>query len=220
MFLILQRKYEYISENKTFARRGCMYVVVRHWTPIWRILSFSPWSALCVVFSCSYTESFTCKGKVVPVLNKLTTTQRRRTGEWMYRSTYSWPQHYFEVSGQLYPRGKSPWYRLDRRLGWPQNRSRWRGEEKNLALTGTRTPTPLLSSQSLHWLSYPGSQPSLVPKLKPCEWEECHAPFPHVWEHTLEVTESTPQVPPPQKLIPCPKWAHVRKVNTDHTWRH
>jgi hypothetical protein len=44
----------------------------------------------------------------------------------------------------LYPRGKSPGYPLDMRLGGPQNRSGQRGEEKNLAPTGARTPTPLV----------------------------------------------------------------------------
>jgi hypothetical protein len=31
----------------------------------------------------------------------------------------------------LYPQGKSPWYPLDRRLGWPQSRSWYGGEERN-----------------------------------------------------------------------------------------
>jgi hypothetical protein len=40
----------------------------------------------------------------------------------------------------IYPRGKSPRYPLDRRLGGPQS---WSGrcEEKILDLTGTRPPT-------------------------------------------------------------------------------
>jgi hypothetical protein len=42
----------------------------------------------------------------------------------------------------LYPRGKNPRYTLGRRLCGPQNRSGGRGEENNLALTGTQTPTP------------------------------------------------------------------------------
>jgi hypothetical protein len=42
----------------------------------------------------------------------------------------------------VYSRGKSLWYPLDRKLGGPQNRSGRRREEKNLAPTGTRTPTP------------------------------------------------------------------------------
>jgi hypothetical protein len=46
----------------------------------------------------------------------------------------------------LYPRAKNPRYSLDRTQGGPQNRSGWRGEEKNLAPTGTRTPTPRPSS--------------------------------------------------------------------------
>jgi hypothetical protein len=49
----------------------------------------------------------------------------------------------------LYPRGKSPPYPLDRRLGGPQSRSGRRGEDKIIDPTGTRTPTPLLSIQLL-----------------------------------------------------------------------
>jgi hypothetical protein len=41
----------------------------------------------------------------------------------------------------LYPRGKSPRYPLDRKLGVPQSLSGRRGEEKILDSTGTRTPT-------------------------------------------------------------------------------
>jgi hypothetical protein len=33
------------------------------------------------------------KGKVVPVLNYLSTTPWRRMGEWLYKSTFSWPRH-------------------------------------------------------------------------------------------------------------------------------
>jgi hypothetical protein len=46
----------------------------------------------------------------------------------------------------LYPRGKSPRYPLDRRLGGPQNRSGRRGEEKIFDPTGTRMPTTPSSS--------------------------------------------------------------------------
>jgi hypothetical protein len=46
-----------------------------------------------------------------------------------------------EVSDQLYPQGKSPWYSLDRRLGGPQSRSRRGGLEKNSQHPpGNRTP--------------------------------------------------------------------------------
>jgi hypothetical protein len=47
--------------------------------------------------------------------------------------THSRLRHYMGVSGQrhapaaLYPRGKDPWYPLDRRLGGPQSRSGHRG---------------------------------------------------------------------------------------------
>jgi hypothetical protein len=42
----------------------------------------------------------------------------------------------------LYPRGKSPRYPLDRRLGGSQSQSGRFGEEKILDAIGTRTPTP------------------------------------------------------------------------------
>jgi hypothetical protein len=48
-------------------------------------------------------------------------------------STHSWPLHWMEVSGHLHspaalPKGKSPYYPLDRRLGGPQIRSGRGGE--------------------------------------------------------------------------------------------
>jgi hypothetical protein len=51
-----------------------------------------------------------------------------------------------EVRGELHapadlPRGKNPRHTLNRRLAGPHNRSGRHGEEKNLAPTGTRTPT-------------------------------------------------------------------------------
>jgi hypothetical protein len=46
-----------------------------------------------------------------------------------------------EVSGQLYPHGKNPWYPLDRRLGGPETQSGRRGEEKNSQpIPGLETP--------------------------------------------------------------------------------
>jgi hypothetical protein len=52
-----------------------------------------------------------------------------------------------EVSGQLHdpaalhPGKESP-VPIVQKAGWPQNRFGRRGEEKNFASTGTRTPTP------------------------------------------------------------------------------
>jgi hypothetical protein len=67
----------------------------------------------------------------------------------MYRSTFCLSQHKLEVSGQLHapaalPRGKSPPYPLDRRVGGPNDRSGRHGEVKILAPTGTRTSDPLV----------------------------------------------------------------------------
>jgi hypothetical protein len=49
----------------------------------------------------------------------------------------------------LYPRGKNPWYPLDRRLGGPQSQSGRYGEVKIRDPTGTRTLTPRSSSPCL-----------------------------------------------------------------------
>jgi hypothetical protein len=46
----------------------------------------------------------------------------------------------------LFPRRKSPWYPLDKNLGWSQSRSGRRGEKKIVDTTGTRIPTPPSSS--------------------------------------------------------------------------
>jgi hypothetical protein len=61
----------------------------------------------------------------------------------------------------FYPREKSPWYPLDRRLCGPRSRSGRRGEEKVLDPTGTRTPTPRTCNP--YRLRYPGSPSSYVP---------------------------------------------------------
>jgi hypothetical protein len=45
-------------------------------------------------------------------------------------------------SGHYTPRGKSRRYPLERRLGGPQSRSEWFGEENIFDPTGTWTPTP------------------------------------------------------------------------------
>jgi hypothetical protein len=50
----------------------------------------------------------------------------------MYRSTFSLPRHYLEVS-DVYSQGKRPRYPLDRKLAGPQSRSRRLGEQKILA---------------------------------------------------------------------------------------
>jgi hypothetical protein len=89
------------------------------------------------------------KGKVVPVLNILSTMPWRRMREWMYRPTFSWPRHYLEVSDKLHapaalPPGEEP---PDRMLSGPQNQSGRHGEMKTLDPNGTRTPTTLSSSQ-------------------------------------------------------------------------
>jgi hypothetical protein len=60
--------------------------------------------------------------KVVPVL-KLSTTPWRRMGECIYRSTFSWPRHELEVSGQLHvpaalSSGKEPPVSIVYEIGW------------------------------------------------------------------------------------------------------
>jgi hypothetical protein len=87
------------------------------------------------------------KGKVVPVLNYLSTMPWRHMGKWRYSSTipnfgtrWRWVVSFMPLS--LYPR-----YQLDNRLGGPQSRSGCCGGEKNLALPGigprTSSPSPV-----------------------------------------------------------------------------
>jgi hypothetical protein len=63
----------------------------------------------------------------------------------------------------FYPRGKSPRYPLDRRLGGPQNRSGRGGEKKKIPATaGIRTAVVQPVAYSLYCLSYPGSSRNIV----------------------------------------------------------
>jgi hypothetical protein len=52
-----------------------------------------------------------------------------------------------------YSRGKSPRYALNRRLGWPQRRSRRYGQVKILDPTGTRTPIPWVRDH-MRWMNF------------------------------------------------------------------
>jgi hypothetical protein len=90
------------------------------------------------------------KGKVVPVRNN-----QALRHEDIWESEGMAPP--FLISGLdggewlasspgRFTRGKNHRYPLDRRMGGPQSRSGRRGEQKILAPTGTRTPTPLPSS--------------------------------------------------------------------------
>jgi hypothetical protein len=86
-------------------------------------------------------------------------------GEWMYRSTFSWPRYYLEVSGQLHsptslaPR-KEPRYPLDRRLSGPKTGLDDMEKRKFLTLPGLelRHFSRPARNQSLYRLRYPGSQ--------------------------------------------------------------
>jgi hypothetical protein len=107
------------------------------------------------------------KGKVIPVLNQLTTISWRRMGEWIYRSTFSWRRHLLEMRGQLYAlaalsQGKSSRYRLYRRLGGPQSPSGGRGENSWPHRVQLRLLCRTNRSQSLYRLSYPGSVTGLL----------------------------------------------------------
>jgi hypothetical protein len=89
-------------------------------------------------FLCEFEFTFGLEDQLVRtyVHTKFCTTPWRCMGEWMYRSTFSWPRHYLEVSGQLHapaalPPGKSPRYPLDRRMGGPQSRSGRRRRENS-----------------------------------------------------------------------------------------
>jgi hypothetical protein len=67
-------------------------------------------------------------------------------GEWMYRSTLSWPHTTWKWVVSFMPWPLYPRYPLYRRLGGPHSPSGWRGERKILDPTGTRTLTSRPSS--------------------------------------------------------------------------
>jgi hypothetical protein len=107
-----------------------------------------PWKL--ILWTSSYHLFSVLLYKVKLSLCLTTPTPLRRMGERMCRPTFSWPRHYRWVVSftprPLYPRGKSPRYPLDRRLGGLQSRSGRLGEETILDRTGTRNPTPRLSN--------------------------------------------------------------------------
>jgi hypothetical protein len=102
------------------------------------------------------------KGKFVPVLKHYA---MKAFGEWMYRSTFSWPRHLLEVSGQLHasaalPRERAP--NIHCIGGWVDYRAGLEDEEKRkfLILPGLDL-RPLgrpARNQSLYRLRYPGSK--------------------------------------------------------------
>jgi hypothetical protein len=85
-------------------------------------------------------------------------------GEWIYRSIFSRPRHWLQVSGQLHtqatlPPGRSSLCPLDRRFDGPQSGLDDVEKRKFLTLPGLKL-RPLgrpARSQSLYRLSYPGS---------------------------------------------------------------
>jgi hypothetical protein len=75
-----------------------------------------------------FTVERDIKGKIVAVLNELSTRPRRRMGSWRIDPYFldlgtSWRWVVSFVPRPLYPQGKSPRYSLDRRLGGSQSRS-------------------------------------------------------------------------------------------------
>jgi hypothetical protein len=79
--------------------------------------------------------------------------------EWRYSFTIldlgtRWGRVVSFTPRPLYPRGKSPRYPSDRRLGGPQSRSGRYGEDKNFATAGNRTPAiqPVTIPTELCWL--------------------------------------------------------------------
>jgi hypothetical protein len=63
-------------------------------------------TVVCICTTYYFLTEWICvlwgKDKVVPLLNQLSTTPWKCMGEWMYRSTYSWPRYWLEASGQLH----------------------------------------------------------------------------------------------------------------------
>jgi hypothetical protein len=105
------------------------------------------WSQYTTTFSSGLLNNgFPVKDKIVAVLNWLSSVQWRLIGEWMYRSTYSWPRNSWRwvvsfTPLSLYFWENFPRYPLARRLGGLQNQPEGSREKKNNAPIGTRTPT-------------------------------------------------------------------------------
>jgi hypothetical protein len=99
------------------------------------------------------------KGKVVPVLNELSTTQWRRMGKWRYSSTILDLGTRWRGVVSITPRGKCPRYPFDRRLSGFQSRFRSCEVEKNLLpLPGIEyrpfSPQPVTIPTELSRLTY------------------------------------------------------------------
>jgi hypothetical protein len=76
-------------QRLTFRYLHCVYVA----DPI---LWYSSVHLLTLSFLCQHLIGIPFlkyQVKVFPVLNYLSTTPWRRMNEWMYRATFSWPQH-------------------------------------------------------------------------------------------------------------------------------
>jgi hypothetical protein len=111
-------------------------------------------------------------GKVVPVLNYLSTTSWRRMEEWMHRSIFYWPRHWLEVNGQIQaPAALPPRKAPDTHWigGWVDPRAGLDDVEKRkfLNLSGLELrPFDCPSrSQSLYRLRYPASHKEVIIKL-------------------------------------------------------
>jgi hypothetical protein len=77
-----------------------------------------------------------------------------RVGEWMYRSTFSWPLHYLELHAlAVLPRGKSPRYPLDKRLGWLQSQS-GRREENSWHYKASNTDPSVVQPVPSRYIDY------------------------------------------------------------------
>jgi hypothetical protein len=138
-------------------------------------------------------------------------------GKWMYRSTFSWPQHKLEVSGQphtqpLYPQGKSPWYPLCRRLGGPKSRSRQHGEVKVLAPPELelRLLRPPARSQSLYWLSCPCSNHEVTNKLLKCGHTKLQLCTLQPYNSGISVTGIFSQFMIANLILSCHFWEEIR----------
>jgi hypothetical protein len=102
-------------------------------------------------------------------------------GEWVYRSTFSWPRHKLEVTGQLHAssaflKGKEPPVPIGWEVGWTPRASLDDLEKRK------NSPPPRLElrplgrarSQSLYRLCYPGSRKDSMQRIfikKRLRWE-------------------------------------------------
>jgi hypothetical protein len=152
--------YSYEGNRRIFYREnGGRIAKMRHLQPLPRLTeqaTFRP-------FICIHFYGAMLRHRTLMLFLRLNNKALRHEGVWgsgcidpcFLDLGTSWRWMLSFTPGPPYPRGKSPWYPSDRRLGRPQRRSGRRGEEKNLDPTRIRTPdswvVQLVANRNTDW---------------------------------------------------------------------